>query len=92
LRADFGEVYVVNKSMTRNEEVSMGLGDAGDKISHKVEEMTGKAKESVGDATDNERLQAEGAAEESSGQIKQAGDDVADALRDASRATKFDNP
>ena len=69
----------------------MGLGDAGDKVSHKVEEMTGKAKESVGDATDNERLQAEGAAEESSGQIKQAGDDVVDALRDASKATKFDD-
>ncbi len=70
----------------------MGLGDAGDKVSHKVEEMTGKAKEGVGDATDNERLQAEGAAQESSGKIKQAGDDVVDALRDASDARKVDNP
>jgi uncharacterized protein YjbJ (UPF0337 family) len=67
----------------------MGLGDAGDKIKHKVEEMTGKTKENVGDATDNERLQAEGAAEESSGQMKQAGDNVVDALRDAGDATKF---
>lgn len=68
----------------------MGFGDADDKLSHKAEEMTGKVKERVGDATDNERMQAEGAAEESSGQMKQAGDDVVDALRDASEATKFD--
>ena len=35
----------------------MGIGD---KIKHKAEEMSGKVKESAGDATDNRDLQAEG--------------------------------
>ena len=33
-----------------------------DKVKNKAEELTGKAKEGIGDATDNERLQAEGQA------------------------------
>ena len=37
----------------------MGLGD---KISNAAEEAKGKAKEAWGDATDNERLEAEGKA------------------------------
>ena len=35
----------------------MGLDD---KIGNKAEELSGAAKEKLGDATDNERLQAEG--------------------------------
>jgi hypothetical protein len=35
----------------------------GDKVEHKAEELKGLVKEKVGDATDNERLEAEGAAE-----------------------------
>ncbi|MEE6257236.1 CsbD family protein [Plantactinospora sonchi] len=54
-----------------------------DKIRHKVEEVTGLAKEKTGDATDNERLQAEGATEQTEANVKQAGDHVADAARDA---------
>ena len=46
----------------------------GDKIRHKAEEMTGAAKEKIGDATDNERMQAEGAAQKSAARAKQAGD------------------
>ena len=34
----------------------MGLGD---KISNKAQETTGKAKEGIGNATDNDRLRAE---------------------------------
>ncbi|MDG4784810.1 CsbD family protein [Micromonospora sp. WMMD1102] len=57
----------------------MGIGD---KIRHKVEEVTGAAKEKVGDATDNERLQAEGATQQTEANVKQAGDHVGDAARD----------
>ena len=38
-----------------------------DKVEHKAEELKGAAKEKFGDATDNERLQAEGAAEQQGG-------------------------
>jgi uncharacterized protein YjbJ (UPF0337 family) len=66
----------------------MGFGDTSDKVEHKGEEAVGKVKEEFGDATDNERLETEGQVEQSSAQTKQAGDDVADALRDASSAVK----
>jgi uncharacterized protein YjbJ (UPF0337 family) len=48
--------------------------------------MTGKAKQSVGDATDNERLIAEGQAQETSAQTKQAGEHLKDAGRDVKDA------
>ena len=44
-----------------------------DKAKNKAEELTGKAKQGIGDATDNERLQAEGQAQETSANAKQAG-------------------
>lgn len=57
----------------------MGLDDD---IKHNMEDMKGKAKEKIGDATDNERLQAEGMADQASAKVKKAGDDVKDALTD----------
>jgi uncharacterized protein YjbJ (UPF0337 family) len=63
----------------------MGLGD---KISNKAEELAGKAKQAVGDATDNRDLQAEGKADEVSGQGKQAGEHLKDAAGDARDALK----
>ena len=56
----------------------MGIGD---KISNKAEELAGKAKEAVGDATDNEKLQAEGKADQASAGVKQAGEHAKDAIR-----------
>ena len=53
-----------------------------DKIDNKSEEMGGKVKESVGKATDDERLEAEGKADQTSANIKQAGENVKDAFRD----------
>jgi uncharacterized protein YjbJ (UPF0337 family) len=53
-----------------------------DKIKNKVEELTGKGKEQVGDATDNERLQGEGQADQAAANTKQAGEHVKDAGRD----------
>ncbi|HKF87042.1 MAG TPA: CsbD family protein [Propionibacteriaceae bacterium] len=52
-----------------------------DKIENKTEELTGQAKETVGDATDDEDLQAEGKAEKAKGSLKQAGEKVKDAFK-----------
>jgi uncharacterized protein YjbJ (UPF0337 family) len=64
-------------------DVIMGLDD---KMKHQAEEATGKAKEFVGDKTDNERLQAEGQAEQTDAKLKQAGDKARDAAYDAKDA------
>ena len=56
------------------------MGDA-DKVSNKVDEVAGKAKEAVGDATDDRDLQAEGKADQSKADLKQAGEKVKDAFR-----------
>jgi uncharacterized protein YjbJ (UPF0337 family) len=60
----------------------MGMGD---KISNETERMTGKVKEGVGDKTDNDNLKAEGKADQASGNMKQAGEKVKDAVNDATR-------
>jgi uncharacterized protein YjbJ (UPF0337 family) len=57
----------------------MGLGD---KIENTSENMQGKAKEATGKATDDERLEAEGKADQSKADLKQAGEKVKDAFRD----------
>jgi len=57
-----------------------------DKVKNKAEELTGKAKQGLGEATDNERLYAEGQADETSARTKQAGEHLKDAgkhVRDA---------
>ncbi len=53
-----------------------------DKAKNKAEELTGKAKQGIGEATDNERLYAEGAAQETAAHAGQAGEHVKDAGRD----------
>jgi uncharacterized protein YjbJ (UPF0337 family) len=57
----------------------MGIGDD---IKHNTEDMVGKAKEGIGDATDNERLEAEGKADQASAKVKKVGDDVKDVFTD----------
>jgi uncharacterized protein YjbJ (UPF0337 family) len=56
-------------------------------MEHKAEELKGQAKEFVGDKTDNESLQAQGAREEASGKVKQVGDDLKQAWEDSKDAT-----
>ncbi|MFY9712925.1 MAG: CsbD family protein [Microbacterium sp.] len=58
----------------------MGLDD---KIKNSAEEMTGKVKEGVGKATDNEDLEAEGKLDQAKADAKQAGEHVKDAAKHA---------
>src|SRR5690606_15734374 len=56
----------------------MGMDD---KVEYKAEELAGKAKQAVGDATDDRSMQAEGKMDEAKADMKQAGEKVKDAFR-----------
>ncbi|GIJ26692.1 hypothetical protein Vqi01_18540 [Micromonospora qiuiae] len=57
-----------------------------DKAKNKFQELSGTAKERVGEMTDNERMRAEGATEQSEARVRQAGENVKDAGRNAKDA------
>ena len=63
----------------------MGLKD---KAENKAEELKGKGKEAVGRATGNERLEAEGNADQASAKAKQAGEHVKDTAHDVKESAK----
>lgn len=65
----------------------MGLMD---KARHKLQEARGKGKARTGGATGNRSMQARGTAEESSANLKQAGDKAKDAGDDVKDAFKSD--
>ncbi len=52
-----------------------------DKISNKIEQLKGKGKEATGRATDDERLENEGKADQGKANIKQAGEKIKDAAK-----------
>ena len=52
-----------------------------DKAKDKGEQVKGKVKETVGKATGNESLEAEGKADQVSGNLKSAGEKVKDAFK-----------
>jgi uncharacterized protein YjbJ (UPF0337 family) len=52
---------------------TMGIGD---KISNAAEDLAGKAKEAAGNATDNDRLKAEGQKDQVVADAKKVGEDV----------------
>ncbi|MDQ4038467.1 MAG: CsbD family protein [Actinomycetota bacterium] len=52
-----------------------------DKAKNKGEDMLGKGKEALGDATDDERLENEGRTDQSKADFKQAGEKVKDAFK-----------
>jgi uncharacterized protein YjbJ (UPF0337 family) len=52
-----------------------------DKAKNKAEELQGQGKETVGRATDDHDLEAEGKADQTKGSLKQAGEKVKDAFR-----------
>lgn len=56
----------------------MGLGD---KISNAAQDAKGKLKETTGDATDNRDLEAEGHKDQTSANLKQAGENVKDVFK-----------
>jgi uncharacterized protein YjbJ (UPF0337 family) len=56
----------------------MGIGD---KIENKAEEMKGEGKETIGRATDDEELVAEGQMEQAKANIKQAGEKIKDIFK-----------
>ncbi|MDN5763509.1 MAG: CsbD family protein [Microlunatus sp.] len=58
---------------------------ASDKAGGKADELKGKVKEKVGDATDNRDLQAEGVADQASGKAEQVKGDVKQAGEDVTR-------
>ena len=51
------------------------------KISNKAQELRGKVKEGVGDATDDQALERQGKADQTKGNLKQAGEKVKDAFK-----------
>ena len=53
----------------------------GDKFENTKDDLTGKAKEATGKATDNERMEAEGKADQTKADLKKAGENVKDAFR-----------
>lgn len=55
----------------------MGIGDD---IKHGAEKLGGKAKEEWGDLTDNERLEAEGKAQQVEADVKDAASDFGDTV------------
>ena len=56
----------------------MGVDEKAD---NKADELKGKGKKTVGDATDDRDLEAEGRAQEAKGNLKQAGEKVKDAFK-----------
>ena len=56
----------------------MGLGD---KIGNEAEHLGGKAKEATGNATDNDKLKAEGQADQVKADAKKVGENVKDTFK-----------
>ena len=54
---------------------------ADDRVENAAEDLKGKAKEAVGKVTDNERLEAEGNADQAAAAVKNVGEDVKDVFR-----------
>ena len=52
-----------------------------DKTKNKIEEMAGKAKEGIGDATGDDALARQGQNDQSKANLKQAGENVKDAFK-----------
>jgi uncharacterized protein YjbJ (UPF0337 family) len=58
-----------------------------DKIENKGQEVEGKIKKNVGDATGNQSLEAEGRRDEKAGKVKQAGEKIKDVFSTSGHGT-----
>ena len=56
----------------------MGIAD---KAKNAAQDLTGKAKEAIGDATNNERLESEGRADQAEAKVKKTGENVKDTFK-----------
>ena len=54
-----------------------------DKLRNQGEDLKGKAKETIGRATDDEELEAQGRTDQAKSSLKDAGEKVKDAIKDA---------
>jgi len=54
-----------------------------DKLENKKDEVVGGAKEKVGEATDDQEMRREGRKDQAKSNVKQAGEKIKDAVRDA---------
>ena len=54
---------------------------AADKVKNAAEKALGKAKESVGDGTDNDELVAEGRSDQAKAEVKETAEDVKDVFK-----------
>jgi len=52
-----------------------------DKVRNTAEDLAGKAKETAGKATDDEKLESEGRTDQTKSDLKQAGENVKDAFK-----------
>ena len=59
--------------------MSVGVDD---KAKNKAQELKGQAKEGLGQATDDQELEAEGRTDQTKSDLKQAGEQVKDAFKD----------
>jgi len=64
--------------ITPEKEKTMGLAD---KAKNAAQDAAGKVKEAVGDATNNEKLEAEGKKDQAAAETKKAGEGVKDAFK-----------
>lgn len=55
---------------------------AGDKFEAGMDKAKGKVKESVGEATNNEEMVAEGKMDQAKGHLKEAGENVKDSAKE----------
>lgn len=56
-----------------------------DKIGNAAQKLAGKGKEAAGQASGDENLKAEGKGDQAAADVKQAGEKVKDAFKDASK-------
>jgi uncharacterized protein YjbJ (UPF0337 family) len=68
----------VPRGLPNTKETDMGMDD---KLKNSTEGALGSAKEKLGDASDDENLQAEGQKDKSKADLKQAGEKVKDAFK-----------
>jgi uncharacterized protein YjbJ (UPF0337 family) len=57
-----------------------------DKAKNKGQELKGKMKQGVGEATDDPELAREGRADQTKGNVKQAGEKIKDAVKGSDRS------